>query len=162
MTAVARRELDPDDRRRLDELFAYLGAQSGAVLGYPCTGDLHYDELFRFLRFPVNNVGDPYSDSSFHVVDGAAVFTLIVDRYDDALAALRNASLQAYTEDAFLVRLKDEPGALARLAKRYKDAGVDIRAMRIVRRQDGWGLVALSADDREPARELVKDLLVKA
>ena len=52
-------------------------------------------------------------------VHDTAVIELTVDRYDEALQRLRDAGFDAVTEDAFLIRLKDEPGALARVAKRF-------------------------------------------
>ena len=88
------------------------------------------------------------------------VILLSVDRYDEALATLRDAGFPALTEDALVVKIKDEPGAVARLSSRLADAGVNVRSLRIIRRMEGEGLVAISADDMERARETVKDLLV--
>ena len=48
-------------------------------------------------------------------VEGADVVTLSVDHYNRALAALRDAGYPAVTEDALLVRVEDEPGALAKV-----------------------------------------------
>ena len=88
------------------------------------------------------------------------VILLSVDRYDEALAALRDAGFPALTEDALVVKIKDEPGAVARLSSRLAEAGVNVRSLRIIRRMEGEGLVAISADDMERARETLKDLLV--
>jgi hypothetical protein len=90
-----------------------------------------------------------------------AVFTLIVDRYDVALQALRDAGLPAMSEDAILIRLSDEPGALARIARRFRDAKIDLRSLRILKRSEGFGLVAISTDERDRAIELVRDVLVQ-
>ncbi len=43
------------------------------------------------------------------------IFT--VDRYDEALVALRDAGVPAVSEDAIIIRIADEPGALARLSR---------------------------------------------
>ena len=88
------------------------------------------------------------------------VVTLTVDRYDDALQALRDASIDAITEDAVLIRIKDEPGALAKVAKRFKDADILLRSIRILHRQQGWALVTISMDRTKEAMALVKDLMV--
>ena len=88
------------------------------------------------------------------------VILLSVDRYDEALAALRDAGFPALTEDALVVKVKDEPGAVARLSSRLAEAGVNVRSLRIIRRMEGEGLVAISSDDMERAREILKDLLV--
>jgi hypothetical protein len=93
-------------------------------------------------------------------IDGTGVVTLTVDHYNRALHALRDSGWHAVTEDAFILRLKDEPGALARVAKRFKDAGIHVRSMRIIQHEGPWGMVAVSANPIEAARELVKDKLL--
>jgi len=90
-----------------------------------------------------------------------AVVSLTVDRYDEALGALRDAGFDAVTEDALVIRLPDEPGALAKVARRFKDADVDLRSLRIIQRQQGFALVALAAERTEQARALVKDYLLR-
>ena len=94
-------------------------------------------------------------------VHDLAVVELTVDRYDEALAALRDAGFDAISEDALVIRLPDEPGALARVAKRFKDAGIDLRSIRIIRRQQGSALVALATERTAQARALVKDCLIR-
>jgi hypothetical protein len=90
-----------------------------------------------------------------------AVMTLIVDRYDAALAALRDAGFPAVSEDSIVIRIRDEPGALARIAQRFRDADIDLRSLRILKRSEGYGLVALSCDQRDKALEVVRDVLVR-
>lgn len=91
----------------------------------------------------------------------SAVILLTVDRYDDALRALRSVpEINAVSEDAILVRLQNEPGALARLSRRFKDAGIDLRSIRFLQRDDDLALVAISTGRNAEALDLVKDLLV--
>ena len=91
---------------------------------------------------------------------GVILLSVEMDRYDEALAALRDAGFPALTEDALVVKVRDEPGAVARLSSRLAEAGVNVRSLRIIRRMEGEGLVAISSDDMERAREILKDLLV--
>lgn len=93
-------------------------------------------------------------------VHGLVVAILTVDRYDTALAALARAGLHAVSEDALLVRIDDQPGALAALAHRFKAANLPLRSVRIVRRLDGQGIVALSTPRTDEALELVRDVLI--
>ena len=92
--------------------------------------------------------------------EGADVGTLTVDRYNRALAALRDGGYPAVTEDAMLVRIEDEPGALAKVAVRFKEADIPVRSIRIIRRRNGFGIVAISTERKEAAKELVRDLLI--
>ena len=80
---------------------------------------------------------------------------------DAALSALTAAGFRAVIDDILVVRLKDEPGALAKIAERFKNAGVNIQSLHILDRHGDYATVALSADDREAAEALVgKEVLV--
>ncbi len=85
--------------------------------------------------------------------------TIIIstDDTDRALVALAEAGYSAVTDDALLIRLKDEPGALARVAQRFGDAGINIRSVHILDRTEGFATIALSTlpEDRPRAEELV-------
>ena len=93
-------------------------------------------------------------------IDEHGVAILTVDRYDEALAALRDAGLPAVSEDAIVIRIADEPGALARISRRFDDASIRLRSVRIIGRGKGYGLVALSTERTERALELVRDELI--
>ncbi len=57
--------LPPDQTARLDRLFEQLNERREHFIGYPCTADLDFRELYRFLDFPINNVGDPFKDGTY-------------------------------------------------------------------------------------------------
>ena len=89
------------------------------------------------------------------------VVTLTTNDYDEALRALTDAGFKTVADEAIVLRLRDEPGALARVAEKLKDAGVNLQSLHIVDRRDGHTTVALTADDRARAEALVdKDALV--
>ena len=92
-------------------------------------------------------------------VQGHGVVLLTVDRYDEALVALRDAGVPAVCEVAIIIRIADEPGALAKISRRFQDAEIRLRSVRIIRRNEGDGLVALTTDRTEEALDLVKDVL---
>ena len=83
------------------------------------------------------------------------VVTLTTDDNDAALRALTDAGFKAVTDDALILQLPDEPGALAKVAQRFKDTGVNIQSLHILARHHGYTTVALSADDRTRAETLV-------
>jgi hypothetical protein len=93
-------------------------------------------------------------------VGGTAVAVLAVDRYDEALRALAGQGFKAVSEDALLVQLDDRSGELARITRRFKDANINLRSVRIIRRWGGKCFVALAAERSEEAMALVKDVLV--
>ena len=85
-------------------------------------------------------------------VEDYGVVILTVDRYDEALAALRDAGVHAVSEDAIIIRITDEPGAVAKIARRFHDAGIPLRSVRIIRRHEGYGLGAAHPERRAPGR----------
>jgi hypothetical protein len=99
---------------------------------------------------------------SAEIVGGTAITILSADRYDVALRALSAAGFHALTEDAIVVRLDDKPGELARITRRFKEAGISLRSIRIIRRDRdaGQSIVALSAPRTQEAMELVKDVMI--
>ena len=89
------------------------------------------------------------------------VITLTADAHDDALRVLMDAGYKAVSDDSLILRLPDEPGALAKVAGRFKDAGVNIQSLHIVERQGDHTIVALASEDRAQAEALVdKNTLV--
>lgn len=52
---------------RLDELYDRLDEMSKVFIGYPVNLDFDYSHLYRFLKFSINNVGDPYHNSYFRL-----------------------------------------------------------------------------------------------
>ena len=83
------------------------------------------------------------------------IVTLTTDDTDRALHALNEAGFKATTDDSLIFRLPDEPGALARVAERFKAAGVNIQSLHILARRSGHATVALTTDNRSRAEELV-------
>ena len=78
---------------------------------------------------------------------GQGTIILTVDNYDHALYVLNQSGYKAVGDDALVIRLPDEPGALAGVADGLKQAGVNIQSMHIVSRQDGYSMIALKTDD---------------
>ena len=97
-------------------------------------------------------------DVQSHDDDGLIV--LMVDKYDEALRALRDAGYKAVTQDTLLIRLDDKPGALAMVAVRLKDAGLDLRSMHIVRRVGDSTIASLVASDNARAAAILRDVLI--
>ena len=93
-------------------------------------------------------------------VEDHGVIVLTVDRYDEALRALGGHGFRAITQDTLLIRLEDKPGALARIAMRLKDAGLDLRSMHILHRSETGTIVSLVSSDNAKAAEVLRDVLV--
>lgn len=93
-------------------------------------------------------------------VEETGIIVLSVDHYDDALRILADNGLRAITQDALVIRIEDKPGALAVIAKKLRDAGVDVRSMHILRHDATVSLVTLVATDQAKARTILEDVVV--
>jgi len=60
-----KKELSPQEKKRLDALYDKLKRDKSQVGGYPCNLDFDYSELYRFLEFHINNIGDPQEFSNY-------------------------------------------------------------------------------------------------
>ena len=85
------------------------------------------------------------------VVGGEVTVIMTTDRYDHALYVLNQAGFKAVSDDALVLHLPDEPGALATVAGNLKDAGVNIESMHILSRQSGHAIIVLKTDNRAEA-----------
>ncbi len=63
----SRLPLAPEQAQRLEAFYQTLQQESELFLGYPCNRAFDYAPLYRFLQFPLNNVGDPYRPSNYHL-----------------------------------------------------------------------------------------------
>lgn len=89
------------------------------------------------------------------------IIVLNVDQYDKALHVIHQLNnMQIVTEDAILVKLTNEPGALAKIARRFTNAGIGLRSIRFIQRDEYFGLVAICTDRTEESLQLVADVLV--
>ena len=54
-----------DTRERLDRLLAEIESTSDQQIGYPANQKFDYSPLLPFLKYSLNNVGDPFHGSNY-------------------------------------------------------------------------------------------------
>lgn len=59
--------LSVETQHKLDELLNKVKTASDLFLGYPVSKDFDYSALSEFLKYPINNLGDPYESSTYKV-----------------------------------------------------------------------------------------------
>ena len=89
-----------------------------------------------------------------------AVVSISVDKHDETLLALAQSPFHAFSDDAILIQLDDKPGALANISQRFKSAGINLRSLRIIRRDGGKAIVAIGMDRKDEILDLLKDVMV--
>ena len=80
---------------------------------------------------------------------------LTTDNSDHALYVLNQAGYKAVGDEVLVLRLRDEPGALAKVAGNLKQAGVNIQSMHILNRHGGYAMIALTTNDRARTLEAI-------
>ena len=113
------------------------------------------DMAERLTARNINIVDITVSDDHAH-----GVVFLEAEPYDDALRALAEAGYNAISEEVLGIRIRDEPGALAKVAARFREPQISIQSMRILRRDSGWVTVILSTNDNQRSRGLLADCLI--
>lgn len=93
-------------------------------------------------------------------IAGTVVVRLSVDQYDRAIQTLHQGGFSPVSEDAILVRLEARPGALATIARRFRDAGVNIISLRIIHTSGGQTVAAIATESPTEAFALVKDIAI--
>lgn len=111
-------------------------------------------ELLAQAQVNINSIaGDQYGTQS--------VVNISVDNETSALEALNNRhDWQVISEDALLIRIEDELGALAKLSQRFSKEKIKLRSIRFVERHKGYALVAIATDEPEKAKSFLADYLV--
>lgn len=64
---IYKHDLTKVDRDRLDILYRKLEHASKNYSGYPASLKFDYSDLYRFMDMSINNIGDPYDSSNYHV-----------------------------------------------------------------------------------------------
>jgi histidine decarboxylase len=59
--------MKPSPNKIIDNLLTRIIENKEKVLGYPVAKDFDYSPLYDFLKYPVNNVGDPFEESTYKV-----------------------------------------------------------------------------------------------
>jgi hypothetical protein len=113
-------------------------------------------DITRVLAEGGINLEGISTEASGH--QGIVIITVREDNHP--LALLNQAGYKAVSEDAVVIRLADIPGALARVAEELKQAGVNIRNLHILNRQDGYATVALTTSNQTLARAVIKSASV--
>lgn len=74
---------------RLQDRLSYIREKTACFLGYPVSKDFDYTELLPFLQYPLNNLGDPFVDSTY-AVDSREMEKEVVDFFAEMFRAPEN------------------------------------------------------------------------
>jgi hypothetical protein len=90
------------------------------------------------------------------VLGGDGVVQISTKDDQQALELLIASGFQTLTSDLLLIRIEDQPGALAKVSSKLAEQQINIHSMTMIQRQQGYNLVALSTDNNAAASEIVE------
>jgi len=86
------------------------------------------------------------------------ILRLIVDKCDDAMAALNKAGFTTRASDVVAVEIDDAPGGLARVMELFKEAMVNIEYLYAsLEGEIGKAVVILKLEDHQKGVQILKD-----
>ena len=81
--------LPKEKQEVLDKALQFLKEKQSKLIGYPCSTDFDFSEIYPFLSFPLNNVGDPFHESSYGL-NTRSFEVEVLNWYADLLKAPKN------------------------------------------------------------------------
>jgi len=76
--------------KELDDLYKQFNKATKDVAGYPITQFFNYSKLFRFLKFHINNLGDPFRDSWYYKINTLLLEKQVITRFAELFHAPQN------------------------------------------------------------------------
>ena len=93
--------------------------------------------------------------------DLLAVINLTANPYQLCFQVLTDAGFTVFANEQVLIRIKDQPGALADISRRLANVQVDISSVHLINREGEHCIVALETENDFSARQVLHELLVK-
>jgi len=85
---------------------------------------------------------------------------LVVSNYDLSLRLLTQAGYYVVSDECVLLRVKDAPGALAKLSRKISNLGIDTRSMSMLYQNQGYSTVAISTDNNDEVLRVFADVAI--
>lgn len=79
--------IEPGRLKKLDRLYQHFEKVAQELAGYPTPHFFDYSKLFHFLKFHINNVGDPFQDRGNLKVQTLDIEREVIDRFADLFHA---------------------------------------------------------------------------
>ncbi|QLJ53047.1 MAG: hypothetical protein Sv326_0872 [Candidatus Fermentimicrarchaeum limneticum] len=88
-----------------------------------------------------------------------AIIHLVASRENEATKLLEDAGFKVTASDVIVLKIDDQPGELAKVALTLAEAGVNIRSVLFLRKEESKGLFAVKVNKPDKAVEILKDYL---
>ena len=95
-----------------------------------------------------------------YTVGSVAVICLTAKPYPTCFSSLTEAGFKVFVSEHLLIRIEDQPGALADISRKLANAQVDIRSIHFVHKEVHSCIAALETENDYRARQVLNELLV--
>lgn len=75
----------------LNELYRTISEASKKMVGYPASLVFDYSILVRFLKYHINNIGDPYQNSGYYRINTLDIEKRVIDRFAELFHAPKDS-----------------------------------------------------------------------
>jgi hypothetical protein len=96
---------------------------------------------------------------SVETVGKDAVIHIVASQEKEAMKLLEDAGYKVSASDVIVLKIEDQPGELAKVALTLAEAGINIRSVLFMRKENNKGLFAVKVTKPEKAVEILKDYL---
>lgn len=96
---------------------------------------------------------------SVETVGKDAMIRLVASQDKEATKLLEDAGYKVTASDVIVLKIEDQPGELAKVALTLAEAGINIRSVLFMRKEENKGLFAVKVTKPEKAVEILKDYL---
>ena len=94
-------------------------------------------------------------------VGGKAVLSIVVKDYEKAKQVLENSGFKVSAGNVIFLKLEDQPGKLAEIAKSLAESGINVENLHLVSRDGKNTIVGLTLMNPKKARGLLKEYLIE-
>ncbi|MDD2655442.1 MAG: ACT domain-containing protein [Candidatus ainarchaeum sp.] len=93
-------------------------------------------------------------------VGGKAVLSIVVKDYEKAKQVLENSGFKVTNGNVVFIKLADQPGKLAEIAKMLADNKINVENLHLVSRDGKSTIVGITVSNPKKAKDLLKDVLI--
>lgn len=83
------------------------------------------------------------------------IVILTTDQHQKAMESLKDADFDIITYEGIVLELRDQPGELAKVAAKLRDANINIKSLNVIDTSNGYTRVAIATDKPQKTETLL-------
>ena len=83
------------------------------------------------------------------------IVILTTDQHQEAMESLKDADFDIITYEGIVLKLQDQPGSLAKVAAKLRDANINIKSLHVIDTSGGYTRVSITTDKPQKTETLL-------